>query len=330
MESIDLFVLLVTCIPLTIFCLVLIALIISNIIDKPLVSKICECILWWMTFSFILPGRAKKFGLLPNRLYGWLLALLSPPALATYGILFVMIFCNKPLSYEELKLTSRNEISKITDISNFPDFEYQSNKHYSWDGTTRIFYHFTDEKAATKLLTHIDSIIGSEDNIYWRKDSLYSKEDKDFFGSDYVYTCERGWDSLYVKGPKGIDNYSQVIINLQKKGFSMIFSSCVLWGLEDYAIPDSLNKLTGVKFPPLEFVNGKFEDYFVDSGWEATAKMENKPSKLFLNSLKNAKYWEESYDGKYSFHLIDRKSNFWEDIVVDPNSRYIKFSRASY
>ena len=51
-------------------------------------GDIAECAVWWHTFSFMLPSRARKLGVISNNIWAWLLVPVSPLAWVVYAIIF--------------------------------------------------------------------------------------------------------------------------------------------------------------------------------------------------------------------------------------------------
>lgn len=312
-----------------IFALALVIFIASKLMHKSFVSHISECFLWWITFSFVLPFRAKKLGLITKYLYGWMLTLTSPPALLIYYIVYSLSTINDPLPYNRLQFTSHDDIAAITKIPNFPEFEYQTNIHNGLDCTTTIKYVFKDKEQVDQLFRYLDSEVSSEDNIYWKKDTVNS-HDISFYGVGAIYNFKRGWDSLYVKRPKDIDcNDTQVRIVIGRKGFTVSSDICWTGSLDKYAVPDSLETLTGVKFPPFEFVNKSFTDNFQDYSCDVTIRMAHKPSDEMIRAMEKGDNWTELTDGTYSFRLDNQKS-FVEFVNINPNSRIATITYETY
>ena len=115
-----------------------------------------------------------------------------------------------------------------------------------------------------------------------------------------------------------------------KKRLTIRYDSCYLFNIDAYATPDSLEKTTGVLFPDYEFIDCAYYDMFVDHEWEGTIRLKEKPSKQFVNSLKNAEHWKVKENGTYEFNFSGRNSDMSEIITVDPKSQYVKVSISTY
>jgi len=315
--------------PMVLFALGIAGIIVGHFMKRETMKNLGKCLATWTTLFFLLPVIAKRAGFINNILVGWIVALLAPPLFVLYGLVYGLWAINQPLPYDELRFTSHDEIAAITEIPDFPQFKYVRNSHDGWDGTTTTWNEFTDSIEVARLFAHLDSIVGDKDNIYWSRDTLFNDDLKTVKEVFYIYN--RGWDGEYVKCPKGIkDSLTQVSMQVYHDGFIITPEPYWTGGIEDYANPGTLNKITGVDFPSLEFVNAQFNDYFVDAGWNATAKMKYEPSTKFISELKSADNWTEQKDGTFTFHLVDRDGDLYEDITVDPDSRFVKFSRSTH
>jgi hypothetical protein len=298
-------------------------------------GDIAECAVWWHTFSFMLPYKAKKMGVISNKIWAWLLVLISPLAWIVYTIIFLCILAvnlNKPLEYDELPFKTKEDMCALTGFEEFPEFEYMGNSKDGWDGIVWTEFRFSDEKSAEVLMQQIEAELKNEDNIFWSKDSLRKEEDKKFFGCEVVYVIERGWDSIYIEGAQEMkEKFTQVRMCIGEKGFALRHMRN--WGgnLDYYSNVDSLSALTGVAFPEYKMVNLGYNNYFVDSGWRATLKLNTKPSKTFINAIKNSPNWEQTEDGCYHFHQSDRSGqDLWEDIIVNPKNKVVHLSVSNH
>ena len=298
-------------------------------------GDIAECAVWWHTFSFMLPYKAKKMGVISNKIWAWLLVLISPLAWIVYTIIFLCILAvnlNKPLEYYELPFKTKEDMCALTGFEEFPEFEYMGNSKDGWDGIVWTEFRFSDEKSAEVLMQQIEAELKNEDNIFWSKDSLRKEEDKKFFGCEVVYVMERGWDSIYIEGAQEMkEQFTQVRMCIGEKGFALRHMRN--WGgnLDYYSNVDSLSAMTGVAFPEYKMVNLGYNNYFVDSGWRATLKLNTKPSKTFINAIKNSPNWEQTEDGCYHFHQSDRSGqDLWEDIIVNPKNKVVHLSVSNH
>ena len=309
----------------------IVAMIIFKLLHKDFVVKISKCVLWWIICPILLPSKAKKLGVIHKSVYGWMLVLLSPIAILVYILFAFFINFNKPLPYDKLPYTSHEDIAAITEIADFPEFEYVTNTKDDFGGVNYTENRFKNEKDVEQLFLKIESKLIDKENIFWSKDTLQTNEDKEYFGSDIIYICERGWDTLYTNAPKGIKEVGQVQIIIGKKSFTLKDEICVCWDLDYYSNADSLSKLTGIQFPQYKIVNLNYCNAFIDPGWDATLKLDKKPSKAFIQSIQKANHWKKQDDGTYHFHMSDRGGgDLWEDIVIDPKSRIVKLSVSTH
>lgn len=315
--------------PLVLFCFGVVGWIVSLFNDNKKVGDICKCLMAWLTLFFCFPRLARKAGFVKNKLVGWLIALFAPPLLVFYALIYGLSTMDDPLPYDKLPYTSRGEIAAITEIPNFPEFEYIDNSYDGWLGmVTCINYHFKSEDDALNLLQELKRRCGDKENIYWAKDTLSTTEDKEFFGCTEVYVYHRGWDSLYVTRPPKVADYeAQVKIIIGKKGFIVKPEPTGSFWLEDHVTPDKLYKITGVKFPDYEVVNYIFY-YGREYSCDAVIKLKHFPSKTFLKAIEKAKHWEKEKNGTYTFGLDNVDASL--GICVNPKSKIITISYSTY
>lgn len=308
------------------FSLGLLTLIVNKLIfKKEIIGNIAVCLILWSTFSIFMPSKAEKYGLL-KKLYGWIITLLSPAAIFTYAAMYFLCTFNSPLPYDKLHVFSNHELTAMMETDYFPEFEYEDNVHDSWNGETVVRYKFKNENDTQRLFDILDKKRNGSDNIYICKRHV-AEEDRDYFGCDSVYVYQRGFFDNINPTTKIVErDQSSILIAIGRKRFTVKEGYCYLFYIEDYANPDSLRQLTGVRFPEYKFVNCDFEDYFEDKAWGATIKLKDKPSKQFIRSIENAENWQKNEDGTYIFQLMDRKGDLFEAITVDPNSQYVNIS----
>lgn len=296
-------------------------------------ANIAMCIALWLILPFALPFKAKSSGLVSKSIYGWLLAIFSPIGIGIcliIGLLTAfMISLYKSVPYEELPFTAREEIAAITEIADFPEFEYIAHSHDGWDGTNFTQNRFKNAAEVEKLFDKLKSKMADPDNVFWTSIPLSDKKDLDFFGCSEIYICKRGWDARHSRSPKGIDFNAQVQLAIGKKAFTIRETDCLTWDMEYYSCADSLSKLTGVAIPKFEMVNIQYWSG-IDPAFEAILKLDKNPSKKLIKTIQTAKNWKLEDNGKYHFHLSDRKGDLWEDITVDPQSRLVKLSVSSH
>lgn len=309
-------------------CLSFVIKIVSQTMKWDRARDIAECVMWWSSVSLVLPFRGCLLRVIGKALYGWLLVFISPAAIITYAIIFASFSTNQPLPYEKLPFTSHDEIAAITEVVDFPTFEYEGNSHDKSSCETRVRYIFKDSVAVLKLYETLEKRCSSDDNLYWTKDTLTGAEEIEYWGGNIVYTCQRGWDKDFTKSPDGISvSAGQVTIFIGKKKF-IVMPEVLAYGIyfEDYATPDSLEKITGVRFPEYQIVDYGFHDMFLDNDWQVVIDLKTKPSKELINAIRNAKNWTQREDGIYCF----RKEDSMEKIYIDPQSRYVKIASSTY
>lgn len=299
-------------------------LFIANLMHKKRVADISTCFLFWTIFPFVLPFKAKKKQLISKQIYGWILVLLSPLFVLTYLFFGICAYMDRSISFEELPFTSREEIAAITEIEDFPEFEYLKNNRDGWSGVIFIQNKFKGDDI-TLLLKKVESKLTDKENVFWSTVVLSKEEDKDFFGCNEIYACKRGWNTQYMEGPDGVEKSSQVEIYIGKKAFNIRIEDCRVWDLEYYSNSDSLSVLTGVNFPNYEIVNLSYFGDTIDPLWTAILKLDKKPGKSFIQSLTNSKGWNKNDDGTYHFYCADRNGkDLWEEITIDPKSRLVE------
>lgn len=314
--------------PLVLFCVGVVGWIISFFIDSQKLGDICKCLMAWLTIFFFFPGLAKEAGIVKNKLVGWLIALFAPPLLVFYALIYGISTMDDPLPYNNLPFTSRGEIAAITEIPNFPEFEYIDNSRDAWSGNISIDYRFKNKKDVVNLLNELHRKVNDSENVYWEKDTLSTKDDKEFFGCNEVYVYHRGWDSLYVIRPENVNDYDvQVKIIIGKKRFIVKPEPHDSFWLEDNLTPDKLYKTTGVKFPNYDVVNYIFYDGR-EYSCDAVIKLKHSPSKTFLKAIEKAKHWEMQKDGTYTFSLDD--GGGWLDICVKSKSKIVTIRYSTY
>lgn len=293
----------------------ILVLIIAKLMHKERVVDITTCCWLWVIFPFILPHKAKKKGLISKQIYSWILVLVSPAFILLYVGLWLGSTATDTLSYEELLFTSREEIAAITEIENFPEFEYVDNFRDNWDGATNIEYRFTDSTQVNNLFKEIKLKLKDKENIFWSNGGI----------------CERGWDTQYTKSPQGFKNDStayQVKVDIDMESFTITYKRCYAWDLEYYSNRDSLSALTEVDFPKYEIIDLSYNGDGIDSYWNAKLKLDKKPSTAFIQSLRKSEDWEKMDDGRYSFFFLNREGqgDLMETIIVDPKSRIVELS----
>lgn len=305
----------------------ILVLLIAKLMHKERVADISTCFLLWTVFPFALPAKAKEKGFITKKIYSWILVLLSPVFILIYVFWGIVASVDRPSPDEERAFTSREEIVAITGIETFPTFEQQKYKKNGWDGTNYAEYKFAYEEDVELLFAEIEARLADEGNVFWSAHSL-KEEDKEFFGGDNVYVCERGW----CESPEGVGHDNrQVRIAIGKKRFIVRDEACRAWNLDYYSSPDSLSVLTGVDFPSYDIVNLSYFGQSIDPSWDATLLLDKRPSKAFIQSLRSSELWTREEDGKYHFRCTDRGGrDLWEDVFVDPDSRLVKLSVSTY
>lgn len=307
--------------PIAILLSLLLVQSVAQLKGKDRVAHIAECVIWWMTVSLVLPSRLKKYGLIRRGVYRWGITLLSPAAIVTdiIIILVTIAFYSPSLPYDELDFTSRNDIAAITEIPDFPEFEYRGNRPNSWDGTYVVQYRFKDEDAADKLFATLRQKCCTDDSIFWSQDSI---------GSEYV--CHRGWDGAYVPYPTGINKSAQVKIVIDRRGFTLKHEPAPMIYLEDLASPDNLQQFIGVRLPNYHFVNIHRNYMSIDASTELTIRLNTLPSKALIRAIERNDKWTKRDDGTYRFELFSDEMQMYITAVLDPRSYYVTIERGMY
>lgn len=306
-----------------------ISAIVYLIFRKTRYAKYANCFNWWLTLSFLLPGKMQKYGM---KKQGIILMFLSPMALWLYlGIYSIQQECFPfPLSYDEIRYKTKDDIRNITAIENFPSFSYSHNKqvHSTYERFSNVYFTF-DKELASSVEKEIIDWCDDEDNVLWEKDKT---DDVKFFGDTCVYCLMRAWDGKYIKSPiKGRSEEAGVKITIGKKGFMLSYSNDVyIPSLERYE-RDSLNKYTGVCFPSYRVVyfTCMLEDSYpdaIDHAEYCDLLLEKKPSDSFIRKLKNNPKWRylKSY-GWYECQYMDGDYNI--SVTIDPESRKVLIQR---
>lgn len=303
-----------------------IVLLVAAWFRKETLKKWCKVLLWWLTISFLLPLKAREYGLATKRKHhflSFLLMFLSPAALTTYYLVFVACTAEEKTTnpYNEIRFTTRTEIASITGISDFPEFEVPKMK----DG--KIWYKFKDKKQVDSLFAELEILSQSADSIHWSKEYRFEKADTAFYGGYELFTyrhkCYGGYDipdSAFVSD-------SHVTIIIGKKGFTVMRERCHLIILGCYTDSDSLDSLTGVKFPRYNYINCRYFDMDVDYSVEGIIKFESMLPKRFIEDLRKSDKWQELKDGTFEYCVRDTTS--FIDMNIDPTSRYASISYVS-
>ncbi len=312
----------------------LVVLMVAMLLRKQNTINICICFLTWMTLSFFFPTLAERKNVLKNTWLSIMLMLISPAAIATYyfiGTDFLGIWTSRTCRLYKMTFISKEDILNITELSSFPDFEYESNSCEIMSGIHTVRFEFIDEPPES-FFNEIDSLLNDEDNVYWSKNDSYFS----FSGSrripDYMYTYNRGWDGKYMKFP--LEHMSEDValsIFIGDKGFVCRYYEYTNVPLDMLGNRDSISILSGVQFPAYENKNCCNYEVGPDYEEEWTILLEQKPSKKFIQQIKQSPNWTplENNPGYYEFsHEIPMKS--YEKIVVNENSRVVKAVHDTY
>lgn len=272
-------------------------------------ANILMGVILWMTVSFLLPFKAKALGCEWKKVYLWLLTLVSPAAIITYLLVLLVLGWDgaKTVPYEELRLTSSAEMTSITEIENFPAFEYVGNIRedgYQYD--VQVKYHFSEEQDVDGLLRKLEETYTSDDNYLWTKS-----------GDSYI--CRRGWDDIVVKKPNGVSTVrEQVEITVDSCGFTMAYGDCNT----DITIDvDSLIQLTEIRLQHYDIVNCSRFESLDDRCTLYTIRLNSKPSRKLIRAIERSEEWELKEDGVYEFFNEDK----YMHIKVNPKNRFIEF-----
>ena len=297
-----------------------ISLIASKLMHKDFAAKVSECILWWGLFPILLPFRAKKLKVISKDVYAWTLALLSPLIVSIVLVVAMHIKLHRPS-------ITREEIVAITEIADFPEFEYHC---YSTllGMVLSEGYCFKNDEDVERLFEKIDSLIADDANSFWSKDTLTSIENIEYYGSEIVYTYNRSWDSMYIKEAKDVKVPRIARITIGKDVFTFAERHCSKWNLDYYSNVDNLRLLTGVEIPQYTVVNIDYNDYFfMLHTWCATLKLDEKLSDELVQTIQKDEKWHKPNNGTYTFCVEDREGqDLWECVTIDPNSNIAKLN----
>lgn len=292
---------------------------------KEKVVNICICILTWMTLFFLFPYMARKYNVIKEKWVAILLMLVSPALLATGYIVATEFVGISPYRYKELKFTSKNDITSLTGITDFPDYEYLNNSYDSWSGTHTVRFLFKEEPPAS-FYEELESLKKQPDNVYWSVDNLRDAYDFDFFGCDHIYIYSHGWDGKYITAPnENMPENVTLHFFIGKRGFVCRYQEYANNSLDIYGIPDSISARAGVEFPSYKNVNCSYVDVGPDWAEDWAILLDEKPSKDFIRQIKASPNWNPlaNKPGCYEYSkIIENKSI--ESIIVDENSRVVK------
>lgn len=299
----------------------IIALIVSKLMHKDSVAKVTECVLWWSLFPFVLPFRARKLGVIRKSIYAWLLTLLSPFVAIIMFIVTIHIKMNLP------DITHK-EVVAITEIADFPEFEYRHYYSIPLGMTLYEGYCFKNEEDVERFFEKIDSLIADGENTFWSKDTLRHIENIEYYGSEIVYTYNRSWDSMYIKEAMEVKVPRIARITIGKDVLVFDERHYGKWELDYYSNVDSLSLLTGVSFPQYMVVNIDYNDYsFMSHSWCATLKLDEKPSDDLIQTIQKDENWHKLNNGTYIFRVEDRDGqDLWECVTIDPTSDIAKLN----
>lgn len=297
-----------------------ISLVVSKLMRKNFAAKVSECILWWSLFPILLPFRAKKLKVISKDVYAWTLAFLSPLIVSIVLVVAMHIKLHRPS-------ITREEIVAITEIADFPEFEYHC---YSTPLGMVLSegYCFKNDEDVERLFEKIDSLIADDTNSFWSKDTLTNIENIVYYGSEIVYTYNRSWDSLYINEAKEVKVHRIARITIGKDVFTFAERHCSKWNLDYYSNVDNLRLLTGVEIPQYTVINIDYNDYcFMGHTWCATLKLDEKLSDELVQTIQKDEKWEKLNNGTYTFCVEDREGqDLWECVTIDPNSNIAKLN----
>jgi hypothetical protein len=278
-----------------------------------------------MTLFILFPYVARKYNVIKRKWVAILIMLVSPALLATGYIIATEVIGISPYRYKELKFTSKNDIISLTGITNFPDYEYDSNSYDSWSGTHTVRFLFKEEPSAS-FYEEMESLRRDKDNVYWSNDFSEHASDRKFFGSNHIYIYSHGWDGKYIIPPSE-DMPKNVALHyfIGKRGFVCRYQEYANNSLDIFGNQDSISTRTGVQFPSYKNVNCSYMDVGPDWGEDWTILLDEKPSKEFIRQIKVSPNWTPlaNKPGCYEYSkTIEYKSI--ESIIVDENSRVVK------
>lgn len=311
---------LIVCFGIICILLATISLVVSKLMRKDFAAKVSEYILWWSLFPILLPFRAKKLKVISKDVYAWLLTLLSPFIVSIVLAVAMYVKSHRPSITHE-------EIVAITEIADFPEFEYHC---YSTllGMVLSEGYCFKNDEDVERLFEKIDSLIADDANVFWSKDTLRNIENIEYYGSEIVYTYNRSWDSMYIEETKEVKVPRIARITIGKDVFDFAEHHCCKWDIDYYSNVNILRLLTGVAFPQYTIVNIDYNDYyFMRHTWCATLKLDEKPSDELIQTIQKDGKWEKLNNGTYVFCVEDREGqDLWECVTIDPNSDIAKLN----
>ena len=223
---------------------------------------------------------------------------------------------------------THKEVVAITEIADFPEFEYRH--YYSIPLGMTLFegYCFKDKAEVERFFEKIDSLIANGENTFWSKDTLRHIENIEYYGSEIVYTYNRSWDSMYIKEAMEVKVPRIARITIGKDVFDFAERHCCKWNLDYYSDVNILRLLTGVAFPQYTIVNIDYNDYyFMRHTWCATLKLDEKPNDELVQTIQKDEKWEKLNNGTYTFCVEDREGqDLWECVTIDPDSDIAKLN----
>lgn len=223
---------------------------------------------------------------------------------------------------------TQEEIVAITEIADFPEFEYRH--YYSIPRGITLFegYCFKDKVEVEHLFEKIDSLIANGESTFGSKDTLINIENIEYYGSEIVYTYNRSWDSMYIEETKEVKVPRIARITIGKDVFDFAERHCSKWDIDYYSNVNILSLLTGVEFPQYTIVNIDCNDYdFMRHTWCATLKLDEKPSDDLIQTIQKDENWNKLNNGTYIFRVEDREGqDLWECVTIDPTSDIAKLN----
>lgn len=313
--------------PLSLTLIGLISFIVTKMMHKNKSANVSLCFILWMTLSFLFPYVAKKKGIIKKWWLAIILMLVSPAAIATYYIVATSFFGISPYRYEELKFTDRESIELLTELKNFPEYEYIDNSYDSWYGTHHVRYAFKEE-LSSDFYNIIESFRKEKENenVFWSIDSLTSDDDKQFFGSDIIYVYKRGWDGIYISAPShDMPRNIDVYLYIGKKGFVCKYTENTIITLDSFGNRDSISTLTGIQFPSYKSIDSHFTPCGPDWAEDWVIELDKNPNSEFIQKIKMSPNWKvlENSSGCYEFRKEEPMKSE-TTIIVDKNSKIVK------
>ena len=288
-----------------------------------------------MTISLVFPFQAKKRGVIKQQWLRIVLTLISPAAILTYLTLFflipffVAIGKDAKIDKDDLPFKTREDFVLLTEIKEFPQFEYKNCWKDPLEGTVFANYTFLNEQTDS-FFSELSRKCLETENVFWNTTSSTSKTAH----GENKYCFTRGWDNRYMNKPDdSFPDHVTVKLSVDEKGFSVSYDYSSLFRFKGYSTPEELKEKTGVTFPSFEIISYEWHPYGPDDFASMVLRLNKKPGASFINQIKAQ--WGKDPDGNYTWidEMRDDDSGafVWtRSITVKPDSRIVTMEFNSY